>query len=75
MATFTHDEKIFLARLLTNHIVGEFPAVVQSITDKLLDYAENTTGDYETDPLILRQALHSGDDRFVFAIDNLRKGV
>lgn len=48
---FNHAELMFLNRLLCNHVVGEWPKVFDSLTNKLMDYAKRETGDFETLPL------------------------
>lgn len=71
-----HDELILVARLLNNHIVGNLPPELERICDKLMDYAQNTTGTYETPALKLEPATSwRGDARMVFAITTLDVGV
>lgn len=76
MANLNHDDLLLLNRLLNNHIVGKMPKELQSVCDKLMDYAERTTGTFDSAPLQLDPAvamLHH--KRLVFSISTLDAGV
>lgn len=76
MATLTHEEMILVTRLMTNHLVGDLPPEIEKLTQKLLDYAQRTTGDYATEPFKLRATYYWGrPQRAVFALDTLDAGV
>lgn len=71
-----HDDLMLLNRLINNHIVGKLPPALGSLSDKLMDYAQNTTGSYDSAPLQLDPAvagLHP--KRFVFSISTLEPGL
>lgn len=71
----THEELILVARLMTNHIVGNMPPELERVCTKLLDYAERTTGTYATAPLKVRSADYWGGNRVVIAVDSLEVGA
>lgn len=71
----THEELILVTRLVTNHIVGAMPPEIEKLANKLLDYAQRTTGNYETKPLILEPAVGTQADRMAFRINTLDAGV
>ena len=71
----SHDDLILLTRLLTNHFVGTLPPHLQRVCDALMDYAERTTGDYQTPPLQLERSYSPFyPDRLVFKAKTLEAG-
>lgn len=76
MAPLNHEELILVTRLMTNHIVGKMPKELQSVCDKLMDYAERTTGTFDSAPLQLDPAVAAvHHKRMVFSISTLDAGV
>lgn len=70
-----HDDLILLNRLINNHIVGKLPPALASLSDKLMDYAERTTGTFDSAPLQLDPAVAEVyPRRLVFSIANLEAG-
>lgn len=64
-----HDDLLLLNRLLNNHIVGKMPKELGSICDKLMDYAERTTGTFDSEPLHLDPAVAAlHPERMVFSV-------